>query len=79
VRKLWPHDDRRQEIRFLPDLTQLDEALTTAADNIALAIDGTILLTAEARLTKQLSRLLSARHLGRLDGGSDHALSVKWP
>ena len=57
LRQQWAHSPRREEHRFLPDLNQLDEALTIATAHITTATDSMTLLTVEARLTKQLYRL----------------------
>ena len=57
LRQHWAPDNRKEQRCFLPDLTQLDDALANSAASIATAADATALLTVEARLTKQLYRL----------------------
>ncbi|MBX3659867.1 MAG: type I-F CRISPR-associated endonuclease Cas1 [Ramlibacter sp.] len=53
----WSSGKRREDPGFLPDLSQLEVALTTASTHVATAADAASLLTIEARLTKTLYRL----------------------
>jgi CRISP-associated protein Cas1 len=57
LRLLWSMRPKGEEGRFQPDLAELETALTMAAAHLDAATDSTGLLTAEARLTKQLYRL----------------------
>jgi CRISP-associated protein Cas1 len=57
LRQHWSSDTRREDRRFLPDLSQLEEALASASVQVSSAPDTTALLTAEARLSKTLYRL----------------------
>ena len=57
LRQHWSIDTQRGGGRFQPDSAQLEQALATASLHVASATDSTVLLTVEARLTKQLYRL----------------------
>jgi CRISP-associated protein Cas1 len=60
LRQHWCSNERREDRRFLADLSELEDALATASKSMEAAPDSATLLTAEARLTKRLYRLAAA-------------------